>query len=92
MKQERMLYRRYKTSYADCETVLGSYDPSSKTIIVLLPDGRMKPSGTRGQAYHYYEFTGTENATGRKVRCPIKAVSLGNAIKRLPSNITWDDI
>lgn len=24
MEIERMLYRRYKTSYADCETVVGS--------------------------------------------------------------------
>lgn len=85
-----MLYRRYKTSFSDCETELGSYDPKSKTIIVLLPDGRMKPSGTRGRSFRYIEFTGTENATGRKVRCTIKAVSLENAIKRLPNDCTWD--
>lgn len=34
MEIERMLYRRYKTSYADCETVLGSYDKATKTIEV----------------------------------------------------------
>lgn len=85
-----MLYRRYKTSFSDCETELGSYDPKSKTIIVLLPAGRMKPSGTRGRAFRYIEFIGTENATGRKVRCTIKAISLENAIKRLPSDCTWD--
>lgn len=88
--EERMLYRRYKNSFSDCETEPGSYDPKSKTIIVLLPAGRIKPSGTRGQTFRYMEFTGTENATGRKVRCTIKAVSLENAIKRLPSDCTWD--
>lgn len=42
MEIERMLYRRYKTSYADCETVLGSYDKATKTIEVMLPEGRKK--------------------------------------------------
>lgn len=90
MTNERMLYKRYKTSFSDCETVVGSYDPETKTIIVLLPAGRMKPSGTRGRTYRYMEFNGVENATGRKVRCTIKAVSRENAIKRLPSDCTWD--
>lgn len=88
--EERMLYRRYKSSFSDCETVLGSYDKQNKTIVVLLPAGRMKPSGTRGRTFHYMEFTGTENATGRKVRCTIKAICFENAIKRLPSDCTWD--
>lgn len=90
MTEERMAYRRYKTSFPDCEIVPGSYDPKSKTIIVLLPAGRLKPSGTRGQAFRHMEFTGVENVTGRKVRCTIKAVSRENAIKRLPSNCTWE--
>ena len=90
MTEERMLYRRYKTSFADCETVPGSYDAETKTIIVLLPAGRMKPSGVRGQSFHYMEFTGVENVTGRKVRCTIKAVCRENAIKRLPKDCTWD--
>ena len=30
MVEGRMLYRRYKTSFSDCETVPGSYDPKSK--------------------------------------------------------------
>nr|DAG68272.1 MAG TPA: hypothetical protein [Caudoviricetes sp.] len=90
MEEERMLYRRYKISFSDCETIPESYDKESKTIVVLLPAGRMKPSGTRGRTYRYMEFNGTENATGRKVRCAIKAVSRENAIKRLPSDCTWD--
>ena len=90
MTVETMLYRRYKQHFADCETVVGSYDKKTKTIDVLVPDGRMKPSGTRGQTFHYMEFKGVEIATGRPVRCTIKATCLTNAIKRLSSDCKWD--
>lgn len=50
----------------------------------------MKPSGVRGKTFHYMEFKGVENATGRKVRCTIKATCVENAIKRLPTSCTWD--
>ena len=90
MTVETMLYRRYKQHFADCETVAGSYDKNAKNIDVLLPDGRLKPSGVRGQTYHYMEFTGVEIATGRHVRCTIKATCRANAIKRLSSDCKWD--
>lgn len=90
MTVETMLYRRYKKSFSDCETVAGSYDKKCKTIKVLLPDGRLKPSGTRGQSYKWMTFTGVENATGRPVRCTIKAICRDNAIKRLSKSCTWD--
>ena len=47
----RMPYRQYKTSYADCKTVYGSYDSNSKTVEVVIPEGRMKPSGVRGRTF-----------------------------------------
>ena len=90
MTIETKLYRRYKKSFSDCETVLGSYDKDRKTIDVMLPDGRMKPSGVRGQTFKYMEFTGVENATGRPVRCTIKAICRDNAIKRLSKSCTWN--
>lgn len=90
MTIETMLYRRYKQHFSDCETVAGSYDEKRKTIEVLLPEGRLRPSGVRGQSFKHMEFTGSEIATGRKVRCIIKATCLGNAIKRLPKDCTWD--
>lgn len=90
MTVETMLYRRYKQHFADCETVVGSYDKNNKTIDVLLPDGRLKPSGVRGKTYHYMEFTGVEIATGRHVRCTIKATCRANAIKRLSRDCKWD--
>ncbi len=90
MKIERMYYGKCKKHYADCETVPGSYDKGTKSIDVIIPDGRMKPSGTRGQSFHWMEFQGVENGTGRKVRITIKATCRENAVKRLPTNCTWD--
>lgn len=90
MQQERMLYKRYKKSYFDCEVIRGSYDEKTKTIIVLLPDNRMKPSGVRGQSYKYMHFDGVESLTGRKVSMTIKATCLENAIKRLPKDCIWE--
>lgn len=90
MTQERMFYGRYKKHFSDCETVSGSYDKETKTIIVLIPEGRMKKSGVRGQSYRYITFEGVEKGTGRKVSTTIKAMSVDNAIKRLSKNCTWD--
>lgn len=78
----RMPYRQYKKSYSDCKTVAGSYNKGNKSIEVIIPDGRMKPSGTRGQSYKYIWFDGVD-AGGKPVRVCIKAVSTKNAVKRL---------
>lgn len=94
MTEMRMPYRNYKKHYADCETVWGSYDKVAKSIIVLIPDGRMKKSGVRGERYHYYSFEGVED--GKKVRTTIKAICLENAQKRLlrdySKNIIWNEV
>lgn len=50
----------------------------------------MKPSGVRGKSYHWMEFSGVENATGRPVRCTIKAICRDNAVKRLAKSCTWN--
>lgn len=47
---ESMTYRKYKTSYADCEN-LGDYNPATKMITVIIPEGRMKKSGVRGERF-----------------------------------------
>ena len=60
----RMPYRQYKEHYADCETIAGSYDDGSNdeyilkdpTIEVIVREGRLVPSGVRGQHYSGYEF------------------------------------
>lgn len=94
MSEERMLYRRYKTSYADCQAVPGTYDKATKTIVVVIPDGRMKKSGVRGQTYHYYRFNGINRTTGEPVEAVVKAICGKNAIKQLQhnysKNIEWD--
>lgn len=90
MTEERMLYRRYKQSFSDCETLPGSYDKNTKSIVVLLQDCRLKKSGVRGQRYMYLTFNGVENQTGRKVNITIKAISRENAIKKLPITCTWE--
>ena len=79
-----MKYSRYKSAYSDCKTVLGTYNKWSKTIDVDIPEGRMKPSGTRGQRYRYMWFDGKDLKTGCPVRVCIKAVSVQNVLKQLP--------
>ncbi len=90
MKIERMPYRSYKAHYADCKTVPGTYDNASRTIEVMIPEGREKPSGVRGKSFRYIEFRGVEKETGRAVTCTIKAICRENAVKRLPNNCVWD--
>lgn len=89
----RIPYRRFKQVYPDCETVPGSYDQATKTIEVIIPDGRMAKSGVRGKRFDYYRFTGVDRS-GKPVEVRIKAVCMENAVKQLRRNydpgITWD--
>lgn len=43
MEEVKMQYRDYKRHYANCETVRGSYDAGSKTIVALVPASMMQP-------------------------------------------------
>jgi hypothetical protein len=82
-----MPYRQYKNNYADCETLAGSYDSKDCTIDVIIRDGRLKNSGTRGQHYSGYRFV---NENGKCVT--YRAVSIDNAEKRVNKefpNHTW---
>ena len=80
MRTETMTYSRYKKHYSDCETVRGSYDKSTKTIAVIIPAGRMKKSGVRGEHFHAYEIYCMDK--GRKCYIVYRAVSLENALKQ----------
>lgn len=94
MLEKRMPYRQYKMHYADCETIKGSYDPITKSIMVLIPDGRMKKSGVRGEHFCCYEIWGTEIDSGRRFYTTVKAVCFENALKRLKKNwkgVVWDE-
>lgn len=86
MTVERMLYRRYKTSFSDCEIVPCTYDKATKTIEVKIPEGRMKKSGVRGKCFHWMYFDGVEIVTGKKVQVCVKAIDKDHAIKQLENN------
>lgn len=77
-------YRQYKEHYADCETLIGSYDKRNYTpaeITVIIREGRLKPSGVRGMHFHGYEFYYMED--GKKFRACYRAISEENALRRL---------
>ena len=81
MNTMRMFYRQYKQHYSDCETVPGSYDSINKSIEVIVPEGRMKPSGVRGRHFHGYQLW-FKDASGDCKYCTYRAVSLDNAMKQ----------
>lgn len=77
----RMKYSQYKRHYSDCKTVSDSYDKVSKTIDVIVPDGRLKPSGVRGESFHGYQLW-FEDSSGKQCYYTYRAVSLENAKNR----------
>jgi len=81
METKRMRYAQYKKHYADCRTVSGSYDKADRTIEVLAPEGRVKPSGVRGEHFHNYQLFFTYQ-DGKQGYCIYRAVSRENAMKQ----------
>ena len=87
----RMPYRQYKEHYADCETVIDSYQKSTRgtdTIEVIIRADRLKASGVRGKHFSGYCL---ENENGK--RCTFRAVSKENAIKQALKEFpehTWE--
>ena len=86
MEKIRMLYRNYKQHYSDCETVPGSWEADTKSIEVLVPDGRMKPSGVRGQRFHGYILYMADPATQKVYRSSYRAVCMVNAMRQHEKN------
>ena len=87
-KVYRMPYRQYKQHYADCEKVIGSYEPASyyqygATIEVIIPEGRIKPSGVRGQSFDYFRFVCDDECI------TLRAIDEEHARKRLPKGKNW---
>lgn len=94
-----MPYKQYKSHYADCETLYGSYDDKAEisekmhkfypaTIKVIIRAGRVKNSGVRGEHFSGYEMT---NELGEKVT--YRAVCEENALKRANKEFpdhTWN--
>lgn len=82
----RMRYRDYKDHYADCKTVAGSYSASNKTIEVIVPEGRMKPSGVRGKSFMGYQLWCKDETTGKYYYSCYRATSKENAMKQHIAN------
>lgn len=93
-----MPYRQYKEHYADCETVIGSFDRhedsrgnphGDPTIKVIIREGRLKKSGVRGEHYKGFEFTADDG----KTVC-YRAISEETARKRMkkeyPDSESWE--
>lgn len=86
-----MPYRQYKEHYPDCETVAGSYCEKTGKVDVIIREGRLKPSGTRGKRYGYWEFKYSEN--GKEHRIVYYAISEETARRRLEKeypNKPWE--
>ena len=76
-----MPYRRYKQNFADCKTMPGSYNQLDKTIVVIIPEGRMKPSGVRGERFSGYQLWFNDK-TGESHYCTYRATCFNNAKKQ----------
>ena len=58
---KRISYRQYKTDYYDCETVKGSYDSSTKTIEIIVPDATLTFRGNQWRrSGNCYYLVGTK--------------------------------
>ena len=53
---KRISYHQYKTDYYDCEAVKGSYDSTTKTIEIIIPEATLNFRGKEwernGNAYY----------------------------------------
>lgn len=85
----KMPYKQYKEHYADCETVIDSYEDhvdkygfvtAPPTIKVIIREGRLKANGTRGKHYagHRIQF----DLDGHTYIQPFRAVSEATAIRQ----------
>lgn len=86
----RMKYSQYKKHYADCSTVYGSYDKISKSIEVIIPDGRMKASGVRGRRFSGYSFRNEKTGFVQTFRAVDKEHALKQCLKGNPGT-TFSD-
>ena len=77
----RMKYSQYKQRYADCDTVPGTYDKDSKTIEVIVPEGRMKASGVRGKRFRTI-YINVGNRPDKLFEQGFKATCYENALKQ----------
>ena len=85
----RMKYSQYKKHYADCSTVYGSYDNMTKSIEVVVPEGRMKASGVRGRRFSGYSFRNKSGGV-QTFRAVDKEHALKQCLKSNPETTVSD--
>lgn len=76
----RMPYKQYKEHYADCETVIDSFERdmhTGSTIEVIIRNGRLKASGVRGEHFKGYQLKSDKGSI-----ITYRAVCEENALKR----------
>lgn len=85
----KMPYKQFKDHYADCETVIDSYEEhvdrfgyvvAPPTIEVIIREGRLKVSGVRGKHFAGYRIRFTLD--GKQYINPYRAVSELTAIRQ----------
>lgn len=65
-EEVEMSYREYKTKYADCKTLPGSYDANAKTIVVFVPKKAVEePQDNSDEAAELPALQGTEDQVKR---------------------------
>lgn len=76
-----MPYSQYKQHYSDCEVLAGSFIEALRDIpariSVIIREGRLKPSGVRGQHFSGYGFKSADGTYA-----VYRAVSEENALRR----------
>ena len=94
-----MPYKQYKEHYSDCETIIGSFDRHEDsrgnchgvpTIKVIIREGRLKNSGTRGQ--HFYGFSyapSTDCESGITYRAVCEENARKRFLKDHPDREDW---
>lgn len=80
-ERHTMRYSQYKKHYADCATVPGTYDKDRKTIDVIVPEGRMKPSGVRGEQFRTI-WLNVGDGPDKLFKQGFKAICYENAVKQ----------
>ena len=78
-----MPYKQYKEHYSDCETVIDSFENRGglKYITVIIREGRLKESGTRGRRYHSFLYS--FEYEGKKTEEYFKAICEETAEKQI---------
>lgn len=77
----RMPYKQYKERYADCETIIDSFNRPRfgiASIEVIIREGRLKASGVRGKHFHSYALEWFDG--DKKVKGAFVAVDLDHAV------------